>query len=371
MGVQNRRWRQLAVFVCIASLVPISGCGSEPEAAIEMKPRRIKHMTLQQQQLNQQRLIAGVVSPAVSSEVAFEISGRIQKLNASVGTRVKTGDLLAVLDKQTYELRVQSAQGALQRAKAQLTDAEKKYDQQKKLFAKKFTTKTNFDTAVSNLDSAKSDVSIKQSELQIAERDLRKTELTAPFTGAISEKYVEVFEEVTAGKAIVQLHTEGNYEIDVSLPETLVNDVAIGDKVDVKLSLGSSKSTEGYVKEISSQAGQGNAFPVTIGLNDEMNGLRPGMSAEVTFRIQQNVGEETYAVPVGAVLTSGEAKKGYVFAFNKRNSTVDRRNISVVNVRDNDLIITGEVKAGDIIATAGVTFLHDKMKVRISNGEKK
>lgn len=360
-------WRGHFVFVAIliGCLGVFGACESEIKTQEQDPPRRIKHMSLISQPLNQMRLIAGVVSPEVSSDVAFEISGQIQKLNVVVGARVKKGDVIALLDTKTYKLRVQSAQGALQRSKAQLSDATKKFEQQSKLYQKKFTTKTNYDTALSNLESARSDVSIKESEMSIAERDLVKTSLRAPFTGAVSEKYVEVFEEVTSGKPIIKLHTEGNYEIDVSLPETLVNDVALGDKVDVKLSTGNGDTTEGYVKEISSQAGQGNAFPVTIGLSKEIKGLRPGMSAEVTFRIRQDVTVETYRVPVSAVLSTGEKRKAYVFVFDGSSSSLQRRVVDVVNVRDNDLIISGNIKPGEIIATAGVSFLVDKMKVRL------
>ena len=350
---------------CILSLVLLTAC-SEPETNEKTElVRSIKHMTLIPKAVNQARLIAGVITPAVSTKVAFEISGQVIKLNVAVGDRVKKGDVLAEIDPQTYKLKVQSAEGNLKSALARLADAEKKFEQQRKLYQKKFTTKTEFDSSLATLESARSQVSIQDSALKIAKRDLSKTALLAPFDGAISEKSVEVFEEVTAGKEIVTLHTEDNYEVDVSLPETLVNEVKIGNEVDVKLSIGLSAPIKGYVKEISSQAGQANAFPVTIGLSEKPDKLRPGMSAEVTFKFQQDLGVPTFSVPTSAVLASGEPDKSYVFIFNKEKHYVERKVIRVVNIRDNDLLIAGEVKNGDIIATAGVSFLYDKRPVRL------
>lgn len=339
---------------------------SEPEPPRKAEVvRSIKHMTLKPKVVNQARLIAGVITPAVSTKVAFEISGQIVKLNVAVGDRVKKRDVLAEIDPQTYKLRVQSAEGNLKSALARLADAEKKFEQQRKLYQKKFTTKTEFDSSLATLESARSEVSIQDSSLKIAKRDLSKTSLLAPFDGAISEKSVEVFEEVTAGREIVTLHTEDNYEVDVSLPETLVNEVKIGNEVDVKLSIGLGTPIKGYVKEISSQAGQANAFPVTIGLSEAPDKLRPGMSAEVTFKFEEDLGVPTFAVPTSAVLPSGEPEKAFVFIFNKEKNFVERKVVTVVNIRDNDLLITGQVKSGDVIATAGVSFLYDKRPVRL------
>ena len=84
----------------------------------------------------------------------------------------------------------------------------------------------------------------------------------------------------------------------------------------MKLSIGLSAPIKGYVKEISSQAGQANAFPVTIGLSEAPGKLRPGMSAEVTFKFQENLGVPTFAVPTSAVLPSGLNIKGIAIGLN-------------------------------------------------------
>lgn len=353
----------------LAGCLFLTACQEPPQEESKEVIRRIKHMTLKLKPTNQARVIAGVVSPVVQTNVSFEIAGQIQKLNVSVGDRIKKGDIIAELDPQTYELNLQSAEGALKSAQASLADANKKFVQQSELYKKKFTTKTNYDTALATLESAKSQVSIEQSRVDIAKRDLKKTKLRAPFDGAISEKSSDVFEEVTAGKTIVVLHTEGNFEVDVSVPETLVNEIHVGDQVELKLSLGEGAPFKGYIKDIGSQAGQANAFPATIALNEKVAGLRPGMSVEVTFEFAQNQESETFNVPLSAVTPSESPDKEYMFVFNKDKQYVERRDVTVVNIRDNLLIVKGNVKEGDIVATAGLSFLVDKMPVRLMNGK--
>lgn len=357
------------VVTLFLGLAFLGGCGAEEEAKAPEPIRHIKHMKLSAKPVNQSRVISGVISPVVKSNVAFEIGGRILKLNVSVGDRIEKGAVIAELDPQTFQLNLDSAQGSLQSAHAQLADAVKKFEQQSQLYKKKFTTKTNYDSAMATLESAKSTVAIEQSKVEIAKRDLKNTKLLAPFTGAVSEKFFDAFEEVSTGNPIIELHTEGRYEVDVSLPETLVNDIHVGDKVSVKLTIGNHELMEGYVKDIGSRAGQANAFPVTVGLSKDGVGLRPGMSVEVKFEFAQTLEGQTFNIPLAAIITSGEKDKSYVFVYNTKEKFVERRDVQVVNIRDNVLIITGNVKEGDIIAVAGLSFLVDKMPVRLLNDQ--
>lgn len=365
--VCSRQW--VVCFICLCLGPQLTACSPEAEEKQPEVVRHIKHMTLRAKPVNQTRIISGVIRPVVETNVAFEIGGQILQLNVSVGDRVKKGDVIAQLDPQTYQLAVRSAEGALQSARAQLADASKKFSQQSQLYKKKFTTKTNYDTSLANLESAKSQVEIEQSKVEIARRDLTKTKLLAPFAGAISDKLAEVFEEVKAGKSIVVLHSEGEYQVEVSLPETMVNEIHVGDKVDVKLSVGDGGILKGYVKEISTQAGEANAFPVKIRLSETQAGLRPGMSVEVTFAFAQELAGETFNIPLAAVTPSGKVGKQYVFVYNSQKKVVERRIVRVVNIRDNVLIISGNVKEGDVIAVAGLSFLVDQMEVRLLDAQ--
>ena len=70
-------------------------------------------------------------------------------------------------------------------------------------------------------------------------------------------------------------------------------------------------------------------------------------------------------LPVTAVLATKSNGAGIVFAYNKVAGAVQPRKVQVVNVRDNELEIAGDIKVGDIVAVAGVSFLVDGMKVKL------
>ena len=77
------------------------------------------------------------------------------------------------------------------------------------------------------------------------------------------------------------------------------------------------------------------------------------------------------SVPLTAILV-GEGKTNFVFIYDEKSSTVKKTQIKTLALRENDVIVEpGTLKAGDIIATAGVQFLTDGQKVNLMKEEKK
>lgn len=357
----------VALIVCAALAGALAGC-EEPKSAAPLPVRAIKYMTVKARAADQVRRISGVVEAGTVTDLSFEVSGQVNKISVDIGDHVAAGAPIAMLDSEPYRLKVDTARGELGRAQAQLKDARQKFSQQQKLYKSGFTTKTKFDTATANLKSAESQLSIARTKLSIAERDLRKTALKAPFRGRISQKYVDQFTEVAAGQRIVQIHTEGDMKVEASVPESLVRELKTGSPVTVYFpTLGNLKSG-GKIEDIGSRAGTANAFPVKISLDRQFPELRPGMSAEVALRFSTKATGTAFLLPLAAVLPEGK-RRASIFVYDKKQGVVRKRKIQVVNVRDNDLEVTGELKEGDIVAIAGVSFLADNMKVRLM-GEK-
>ena len=56
---------------------------------------------------------------------------------------------------------------------------------------------------------------------------------------------------------------------------------------------------------------------------------------------------------------------GTVFLYDNGSSTVKKRAITVGGIRDNRLVVTEGLVAGDIVASAGVSYLVDGQKVKL------
>ena len=126
------------------------------------------------------------------------------------------------------------------------------------------------------------------------------------------------------------------------------------------------------ISEVGTRAGTGNAFPVRADMLDAPAGLRPGMTAEVTFSMPREdagiVEIEGFLIPMAAAVAEADDRFS-VFVFDPKTSTVSKRPIRPGGVRDNDLAVLEGLADGDIIATAGVTFLREGQTVTLLGDE--
>ena len=357
--------------VLAAVLVVLSGCDEEEDVVFESQIRSIKYMELDRRAGQQDRRIAGIVVAAQTTNVAFETTGQVVELLRETGDPVAKGDLLARLDPEPYALQVTQAENALAQAVANLDDAQKKFDQTAKLRQQGYATQTAFDTADATLKSAKGAVGISESQLNLARRDLAKTDLRAPFDGVVARELVDVFEEVTGGQAVLAIQSTGEGKIEASLPETLINTVSLGTDVMIAFPPLDGAEVTGEVTEISPLTGDANAYPVEIRLRNSPPGLRSGMSAEVVFSFASAGTGKAFVVPLTAVQPDpGPGAEAFVYVFDKGTETLSQRTVTVANVKDNSLEIIGDLDEGEIIATAGISFLHDGMQVELFDASK-
>ncbi len=92
------------------------------------------------------------------------------------------------------------------------------------------------------------------------------------------------------------------------------------------------------------------------------------MTAEVSFAIapgdQGVAGLEGSMIPFAAILAEADDRFS-VFVYDDGSSTVTKTSVLTGGVRDNDIAILEGLSDGDVIATAGVSFLRDGQKVTL------
>ncbi|MCH9673236.1 MAG: efflux RND transporter periplasmic adaptor subunit [Gammaproteobacteria bacterium] len=328
-------------------------------------------MTVSKRAGEQVRRIAGVVEAGLVSDLAFEASGKIMALSLELGDEVQAGLVVAELDPEPFELAMKSARGSLNEASARFRDTQAKFKQQEQLIDKGYTSRTDYDSALANLSSARSNVEVARSQLDIAERNLKQTKLIAPFAGRVSQKYTERFTEVTAGQKIVQVSSLGEQKVEVSVPEGMVSKLSIGDPVTIRFPTLPDLTDTGKIASIATRASVANSFPVTVSLDSQSPDVKAGISAEVSFQFATAVTGKAFMLPVTAVLPSGQKGQAIVFVFDESQSVVREKRVHVVNVRDNELEVTGDIQVGDVVASAGVSFLSDAMEVKLLSAPRK
>lgn len=154
----------------------------------------------------------GTVKARVEVQVGSQVSGTIKKLFADFESVVKEGDLIALIDPDTYSAKVGQAKANLLAAKARLAKSEVTLvDQERTLRRKADLVKTHaisqqdYDTAETNVDAERAQVEVEkatvtqlEATLQEAELNLKYTKIVAPVNGVVTARNMDIGQTVTA-----------------------------------------------------------------------------------------------------------------------------------------------------------------------------
>jgi len=351
----------------LGCLLLLSACAKEvPE--IEIIPKPIVWLKTQAANLSQVRRISGILRAAEGTDLSFEVSGKVDAVRVSLGADVKAGQVLAELDEASYALTKKSAQGSLQEANAVLVEARNEFQRRSNLFEKGWVSQSALDSAKAVLDTAKSAVNVAKAQLDLTQEDLGDTALRAPYDGKIVARLIEPSQTVVAGATVLQIEAYEGLEVSALVPETIIGNLKQGQFYKTHYPVVPGLTIEAEITEVGSRAESANAFPVTLLLQETHQALRTGMTVEVDFTFEGRgrtgyVGE-IIKVPPTAILP-GKDQKVYVFVYDEVLGVVHKREIQTENVINNEVLVSKGLKPGEIIATAGVEYLHDAQAVRL------
>jgi len=343
--------------------VAVTACKEKIEIVEEV--RAIKTITVSELATGQIRKFSGIVKAADSSNLSFEVSGKVETVDVDVGNSVRKGQLLAVLDKEPYRLDVDAAQAELEKAKANVVNTKEEYQRQERVYLQGAGAKSKLDRAKYNYNAAQSQVNYQIAKLNLAKRNLRKTMLTSPYDGHIAWRSVDPHEEITVGQKVFAIDAKGALEVHLAVPETTIHQVHIGTQATISFPTLPALSVKGRVSDIGSAAVKANAFPVKVGLVEPPTKISPGMTAEVSLVLKDDSQITGYLLPIQAILPDKEANQGYTFVYDSNTSAVRKTPIRILGEERNMVIVSEGLSSGDIIAIAGVSFLADGMKVKL------
>jgi HlyD family secretion protein len=299
---------------------------------------------------------SGKIYPEVEVKVSPDISGEITELTVQEGDSVKKGQVLARIYADIYSIQrnqaasgveqtqaqVANSQAAIDALKAQLEQAQRTYDMQKKLFDDKVISRNEFNVAESNLKSSQANynaalqgirggqasVQSARANLEKADKDLSRTAVTAPMDGVVSLLNVKKGERVVgsnlmSGTEILRIADMAKIEVRVDVGENDVPKVKLGDSALVEVDAYSDRKFKGIVTQIaSSNNGAASQSALANTSNDvtqykvyirllpesymDLIGkgsfpFRPGMSASAD--IQTKTHANVLSVPINAVTT--------------------------------------------------------------------
>jgi RND family efflux transporter MFP subunit len=361
----KQTFKRMVWLTCIA--VGLTAC--KEKAEIVEVVRAIKTITVKEQPAELIRKFSGQVAAVDSSGLSFEVGGQVESVAVDIGDRVKKGEVLAVLDREPYQLDVDAAEAELVKARDNVTKTKAEYERQKRIFEQGAGAERYVEVSEYNYKAARSAVNFQIAKLDLARRNLRKTKLISPYKGVIAWRSVEPNEKVLAGQKILEINATGKMEVQLAVPETNVDQIHIDDPVTITFPTLPGETANGRISFIGGAAVKANAFPVKVGLIDPSEKVKPGMTAEANLSLKDENRKPGYLVPIQALLPSPEPDRGHAFVYDPQTSTVKKTPVHSQGIAEKRVIIDEGLEAGDIIAVAGVSFLADGMEVKLLEGK--
>src|ERR1700726_3640884 len=347
--------RQFArVLVSAMLLFGLQGCGDKKQEATEQPVRGLRAYKVAAKAESRLRRFPSVLQPADVSSLSFEIGGQLKAVTLTVGQKVEVGDVLAEIDPRSLQTQVEQASAGVQQAQAQLDNAQADFQRKEELLKRGVATQAVFDQSKATLLSSRAQSDQAQRQLELANHNLDRSKLLAPFSGTIARVEIKSFAQVAAGQPIVTLYSDDRFETSFLVPAVTFQSLKIGQQVDITVADLPNLSLKGAINELGSKAEQVSAFPVVVRLDNNAAGLNAGMSVEVAIEEPLIGGGNGFLLPLSALVPEGGKelqRVATIFVYDNANSTVKKREIMVGGIRGNDLVVTGGLEAGDLVAS--------------------
>lgn len=245
--------------------------------------------------------LTGTVTAERDANLSVATAGLVTALHVDAGSRVESGDLLLELDDELAGHQYRSAQAVATQAERALADAERRLAEARSLAPKQSIAETVVKDLAAEVAEDEAALQQARAELGFRKGVLDRHRLTAPFSGVISERSIELGEWVIPGQAVLGLVSTDALRLDFQVPEDYL-DKSLADSR-VNFTLGPDRETV-YAGRVLTTVPVTDptvrTFLLRVAPADTVPGMLPGMSVRADLRM--GTGESGVSVPRDAVL---------------------------------------------------------------------
>ena len=305
---------------------------------------------------------SGELRARYETDLGFRVGGKIEARLVDAGARVRKGEPLARLDPQDARLAARAASAQVASAQADATLARAELERYRDLLARKFISASAFDAKQNAHDAAQARLEQARSQAAITTNQTQYTTLVADADGVVMSTMAEPGQVVTAGQPVLRLARDGEKEVVVNAPEGELTRFHVGDAARVSLWADSAHPLQGRVREIAGGADPATrTYAVRISVTDPPPTAQLGMTANVALR-----GFESTRVLLPLSALAHERVDPAVYVFDPATQRVKLRKVSIGEFREDGVVVTAGLDAGERVVVGGVQKLRPDEPVRLA-----
>lgn len=264
--------------------------------------------------------VTGSLHPDETATISTEVSGRVLKVSADFGQKVRRGQVIAELDKQENSLHLERSRAslaqalariglnpdevdvtpestpAIRQASAQLDDARYKYENAARLvetgdisqeryheLQKEFLAREAALEATKNdLRTQLANIRALRAEVRLVQKHIRDATVRAPFTGSVSERFVSPGQYLRENTPIISLVKTAPLRLRLEVPETVAALVRVGTALTFTTDAAPGSRFQAVVQELNPNLdARSRSLTAEARITQPDPRLRPGMFVQV------------------------------------------------------------------------------------------
>jgi len=369
-------WSGAGMLAVLAAMALQMGCS---KAATE-QPTLVPVRTAEVQSIDTSmgNTYSANIQPYQQVDLSFKSNGYLVSIrqvrdenghvrNIDLGDYVTKGTVLATVQQDDYQQKLDQARAQLDRAQAEHERASLSFGRVSKLYAVGAATKPDYDDSNAQLQSTQAAVDSGKASVAEAQIALGYCQLKAPFDGWVLKRTVDVGTLVgpaTNGFTIADTHS---VKAVFGVPDTAIGRVKLGSPQAVTTEA-LPGTFSGHVTSISAAADpKSRVYSVEVRIDNPKNELKAGMIASITVGAGQRTGP-VMVVPLTAVVRSPSNPQG--FAVYVTEGTGDTVTVRIQDVRLGDTygnmisVLQGLDLKGRVV-TSGTNMIKNGDQVRV------
>jgi RND family efflux transporter MFP subunit len=335
--------RALSVLLIAAATAACSKSDTAQARGRDDGAKPVKIERVSEQTVTRAVDIVGTLTAVDQVTVSSEADGLVSRILHDLGDRVRAGDPLVELDREKADYNLAQQQAALaralaqygapdtqhlpaiertpdvQKAKAELVQAQQSYDRAKELLDRQLVPRqtlddadamlqskqASYDSSLQNARNLQANIAAADAAMKLADRQLRDTYIRAPFDGYVQQRFVNVGQLVKGAStgtpvpvmAVVRLDP---LKVTGEIPEKMVPWISVGQQVELHVDAYPDKTITGKMSRISPAVNAATrAFPFEALVPNADALLKPGTFARV--RIETNKTDRVLTLPYAAL----------------------------------------------------------------------
>ena len=262
----------------------------------------------------------GSVNPVEMVDVGTQVSGTIKEIYVDYNSRVTKGQLVAMLDTDMLQSRIEEAKASLAlaqarttSARASVTDADRTFKRNKELWGRDLIARSELDAAETKLSLARASLAENNAQVVQAKASLKQAEtslgyarIVSPVDGVVIARKVDVGQTVAASLQTPTLFSIARdltrMQIEASVDEADIGRIAEGQRAICRFDAWPDTTFEGTVTQVrlkSTVVSNVVTYTVIIRVDNSELKLKPSMTANVTIVTEEK--KDALKVPAAAL----------------------------------------------------------------------